>query len=245
MPGAVVTDPTAPADRPPGGRRWRGGLGFTVAVTALDIGGAIAAYQLARRAGASDAAAYLIGSVGPVCGAAVVWLRARAASGASIAVLAFTTLSALAVLVGSRNARMLLYKDSMVTALVGLIFAGSLLVTRPLAFYFGQRFFTDGTHEAINTWNQLWDDPRFRRANRQVTTVWAVSYLIAAAGKAWLIHLARFDTAYTATQILPIAAAGIATVLTIAITRHYARTAENSATPAVIPPRELDIPDTE
>ncbi|MBV9337323.1 MAG: hypothetical protein JO243_15685 [Solirubrobacterales bacterium] len=216
-----MTDPTTPADRQPAGRWWRGSAAFTVAVTALDIGGAIAGYQFARRAGASDAAAYLIGSVGPICGAAVVWLRSRSASGASIAVLVFTTLSALAVLIGSHDARMLLYKDSVVTALVGLIFAGSLLMPRPLAFYFGQRFFTDGTREAINAWNQLWDDRRFRRANRQVTTVWAVSYLIAAAGKAWLIHLTRIDTAYPATQILPIAAAGIATVLTLAITRRY------------------------
>jgi len=64
------------------------GLWFNIAVTALDAGVALVAFQLARHAGASESTAYLIGSTGPLLGAAAVWARARELSGASLALLA-------------------------------------------------------------------------------------------------------------------------------------------------------------
>lgn len=196
---------------------------FNVAVTAIDVGVALVAFQLARHAGASDAVAYFAGSVGPLLGSLAVWLRARTLSGASIAILAFTALSAVAALAGSRNADALLFKDAVVTGLVGLTFAASMLFPRPLAFYFGQRYLTDGTHAGMADWAALWRDQSFRRANYAITAAWAASYLLEAAGKAYVIHTAVFTKAYTWTQLLPWVAATLATLLTIMITRHYSR----------------------
>lgn len=217
---AICGDDNAGSVPTPG----RVGILFNVAVTAIDVGLALAAFRLVRDAGASDAAAYFAGSVGPLLGSLAVWLRARQLSGASVAILAFTVLAAVAALVGSHNPDALLYKDAVVTGLVGLVFAASMLFPRPLAFYFGQRYGTDGTHEGMQAWARRWRHDAFRQANYAITAVWAGSYLLEAAGKAYIIHSAGFDSAYTWAQLLPWTAVGVATLLTIAIARHYART---------------------
>lgn len=219
-PQAATGGDDEPHDLPTPGRT---GVLFNIAVTAIDVGVALAVFQLARHAGASNAVAYFAGSAGPLLGSLTVWLRARELSGASIAILAFTVLSAVAALAGSRNADALLYKDAVVTGLIGLIFAGSMLFPRPLAFYFGQRYGTDGSHEGMEAFAGLWRYEAFRRANYAITAVWAVVFLLEAAVKAYIIHSETFASAYTWTQILPWVAAAAAMLLTIAITRHYRR----------------------
>lgn len=202
----------------------RAGLLFNLAVTVLDVGVAIAAFAVARSAGAGEATAYLIAGIGPVLGFLAVWVRAGALSGASVAILAFSVLSAFAALVGSRHPDALLYKDAVVTGLIGLIFAGSLLCPRPLAFHFGQRYATDGTHRGMQDWAAMWRYPDFRRANYAITVVWAVASMTEAIGKALIIRSAPFDVAYTWTQVLPWVATAIAVGLTVAVARHYAHT---------------------
>lgn len=219
-------------------KRRRNGLIFNVAVTVLDVGVAIAAFQLTRGAGASEAVAYFVGSAGPLLGSLAVWLRAREWSGASIAILAFTVLSAVAALVGSHHADVLLYKDAVVTGLVGLVFAGSMLFPRPLAFYFGQRYATDGTHQGMEDWSGMWRYPLFRHAQYVITAVWAAVYLLEAAGKAYLIHSVGFDAAYTWTQVLPWAATTVALLATFAIARYCRAVALRRYGPAAVAPIE-------
>jgi hypothetical protein len=224
----ISAEPTDAATRGNGGPAvlptpGRSGLLFNIAVTAIDVGVALAAFQIARHAGASNAVAYFVGSAGPLLGSLAVWLRARELSGASIAVLAFTVLSAVVALAGSHDDDALLYKDAVVTGLIGLIFAVSMLFPRPLAFYFGQRYSTDGTHEGMEAWAELWRYRVFRRANYVITVVWAAAFVLEAAGKAWIVHSTAFSSAYTWTQVLPWAATAIAILMTIAIARHYSR----------------------
>jgi hypothetical protein len=184
---------------------------------------ALVAFQLARHAGASESTAYLIGSTGPLLSA----LRRGRGRENSVArrwpLLAFTLLSAVAAVVSSHNPDLLLYKDAMATGLIGVIFAGSLLFPRPLAFYFGQRYATDGTHVGIEAWRRMWQYRAFRQAQYAVTTAWAVVYLIEAAALAYVIHSNGFTAAYTTTQVLPCTATGVAVALTIALARHYRR----------------------
>ena len=70
------------------------GMRFNVLVTAVEIGGSIGLFHLARRLGANDVVSYLVGSIAPVVGGSMVWAKARKFSGASAAILAFTALSA-------------------------------------------------------------------------------------------------------------------------------------------------------
>ncbi|MHB1595178.1 MAG: DUF3159 domain-containing protein [Streptosporangiaceae bacterium] len=91
-----------------------------------------------------------MGSIAPVAGGVVVWVKARKFSGASAAIFGFTALSALVALIGSATSKVLLYKDCAITGLIGLLFLASCFVARrPVVFYFAQRYGTDGSHEGM------------------------------------------------------------------------------------------------
>lgn len=91
------------------------GMSFNILVTAVEIGGSIGLFHLARGLGASDVAGYLAGSIGPVAGGLAIWVRARKFSVASASIFAFTAVSAVIALIGSTNSKVLLYKDCAAT----------------------------------------------------------------------------------------------------------------------------------
>lgn len=71
----------------------------------------------------------------PAIGGIIYWLRTRHASGASLVILAFNVLSALVAALGSHDSKVLLYKDCFVTGIIGVLFAASLLMSRPLTHH--------------------------------------------------------------------------------------------------------------
>jgi hypothetical protein len=204
------------------------GMPFNILVTAVEIGGSIALFHLAQRMGANDVVSYLIGSIAPVVGGFMVWAKARKFSGASAAIFAFTALSAVIALIGSTAPKVLLYKDCAVTALIGLIFLGScVLVRKPLVFYMAQRYGTDGTHEGMASFDTMWDISRdFRTCMYVISFLWAVLFVIQAAGTALIIRQTHYSTAYNYDQILPLAAVGLGIVGSIAIGRYFNKTGE-------------------
>ena len=201
------------------------GMVFNIAVTVLEIGGAIGLFHLVKALGGGDVAAYLVGSVGPVLGAVAIWIRARTFSGASAAIFAFTALSAVLAVVGSTDSKVLLYKDCAATALVGLIFGVSCVVARrPITFYFAQRYGTDGTRAGMAVFDEMWTAyPGFRRSMYQTSVVWAVVFLVQAGVTALVVASTSFDAAYDWDQILPIVAVVVAMVLTVLISRRAQR----------------------
>jgi len=201
------------------------GLVFNLALTALEIGGAIGLFHLAQSFGAGDVAAYLIGSIAPVLGALAVWIRSRKFSGASAAIFAFTALSAVVAVVGSTDSKVLLYKDCATTALIGLILGLScVLMRRPLVFYFAQRYGTDGTREGMAAFDQMWVAyPGFRRTMYQISVVWAVVFVVQAGVTALIIASTTFGMAYNWDQILPIVALVVAMIVTSMISRRAQR----------------------
>jgi hypothetical protein len=214
------------------------GLRFNVLVTAVEIGGSIGLFHLARGMGAGDVASYLIGSIAPVFGGLMVWAKARKFSGASAAIFAFTALSAVIALIGSTAPKVLLYKDCAVTALIGLIFLGSCVLPRkPLVFYMAQRYGTDGTHEGMAIFDQIWDISRdFRTCMYVISYLWAGLFLIQAAGTALIIRQTRYSTAYNYDQILPMVAIGLGIAASIAIGRYFNKDGEERAAAATAVP---------
>jgi hypothetical protein len=204
------------------------GMRFNILVTAVEIGGSIGLFHLAQRMGASDVVSYLVGSIAPVVGGFMVWAKARKFSGASAAIFAFTALSAVIALIGSTSPKVLLYKDCAVTALIGLIFLGScVLVRKPLVFYMAQRYGTDGTHDGMAIFDAMWDISRdFRTCMYVISYLWAVLFVIQAAGAALIIRQTRYSTAYNYDQILPWAAIGLGIVGSIAIGRYFNKKGE-------------------
>jgi hypothetical protein len=204
------------------------GMRFNILVTMVEIGGSIGLFHLAQRMGASDVVSYLVGSIAPVIGGFMVWAKARKFSGASAAIFAFTALSAVIALIGSTAPKVLLYKDCAVTALIGLIFLGScVLVRKPLVFYMAQRYGTDGTHDGMAVFDTMWDFSRdFRTCMYVISYLWAVLFVIQAAGTALIIRQTRYSTAYNYDQILPLAAIGLGIGGSIAIGRYFNRKGE-------------------
>jgi hypothetical protein len=125
----------------------------------------------------------------------------------------------------------LLYKDCATTALIGLIFLGSCVVARkPLAFYMAQRYGTDGTHDGMAIFDAMWDMYQdFRTCMYVISYLWAVLFLIQAAGTALIIHQTGYSTAYNYDQILPPVATALGIVASIAIGRYFRQRGEARA----------------
>lgn len=205
----------------------RKGVPFNAFVTAVEVGGSISIFHLARSSGASDVDSYLAGSVAPLLGALMIWAKARKFSGASAAIFAFTILSAVIALVGSTTPKVLLYKDCAATAVVGLVFLLSTLASKPLAFYLAQRYGTDATNEGMSIFDTIWDrSAEFRAGMYRISYLWAAVFLAQAAGTALIIHQTRYSTGYTYDQILPFAAIAAGLAGSMAIGRSIAQRGE-------------------
>lgn len=201
------------------------GIVFNVAVTVLEIGGALGLFHLATAFGAGDVEAYLTGSAAPLLGAVAVWIRSKKFSGASAAIFAFTALSAAVAVIGSTAPKVLLYKDCATTAVIGLVFGLSCVVMpRPVMFSFAQRWGTDGTREGMSVFDRMWAAyPAFRRSMYLISVVWAVAFLVQAGVTALVVASTSFDVAYDWDQILPVVAIALAAVVTALLARRAQR----------------------
>ncbi len=198
-------DPAGP-DEPEPPREVDGkAMLISFALTAVfDIGLALAAFNLASRAGLGDPLAYLVSGIGPLSMLVISRLRTRTFGGASVVILVYLLLSAVAAFIGGPDPRLLIVKDSAVTGGLGLACLASLLLPKPLMFYFGAKFATDATREGLSYWYGLWRYPDFRRTQYLINTVWGVGFLVEAALKMAIAYsVTDFDLAYTTTSILP------------------------------------------
>jgi len=74
----------------------------------------------------------------------------------------------------SKDARAVFLKDWLVQGLFGVVLLGSMLIGRPLMFYFGRRFGTDGSKAQRDWWNGLWRYPQFRKSQRTINLAWGI-----------------------------------------------------------------------
>ncbi|MEU9146618.1 VC0807 family protein [Streptomyces sp. NPDC048349] len=139
--------------------------------------------------GWSEFSALLASSAWPVLDSAISVAWRRKLDEFAVVTLVFLGVTAVVSLVGAHTARALLIKDSAVTGLFGLLCLATLAAARPLMFYFGRKFATDGTPESTAWWNGLWQYEGFRTTMRRMTLVWGVAYVVEA--------LVRIALAYT------------------------------------------------
>lgn len=77
----------------------------------------------------------------------------------------------------SGSPQFFLMKASFFTGLFGLVYLGSLLLPRPLAFYFGRQFVSGGDPSRAARFEGLWQYPSFRSIQRLITVVWGVGLI--------------------------------------------------------------------
>ncbi|MGE7388051.1 VC0807 family protein [Streptomyces sp. NPDC004126] len=152
--------------------------------------------------GWSEASALLVSGVWPVLDTVIMVAWRRKLDEFAIIALVFLAITAVVSLVGAQSARALLVKDSAVTGLFGLLCLATLLAPRPLMFYFGRKFGTDGTPAGVAYYNGLWQYEGFRNAQRRMTLVWGVVYLIEAAVRVALSYLLDTSTMVTLSPFL-------------------------------------------
>ncbi|MDH6137647.1 hypothetical protein P3T37_007080 [Kitasatospora sp. MAA4] len=192
---------------------WLLSIGFNVVAP-------IVIYNQLHAHGVGDFTALLLSGLGPVLDIAVYLAWHRRVDEFAIISLVFVALTAIVSLVGPHDARLLLVKDSFVTGLFGLLCLASLAAPRPLMFYFGRKFATDGTPAAVAWWNGLWQFPGFRTVQRNLTIGWGVGYLAEAALRIALVYTLSTSAMVTVNNVLPYVVTGGLVFWTISYARR-------------------------
>ncbi|WP_223865481.1 VC0807 family protein [Streptomyces sp. 5-10] len=176
-------------------------LGWVVTLS-LNVVAPIITYNALRDHGFSEFAALLISSAWPVVDGAVHLAWRRRLDELAIVTLVFIVITAVVSTVGAHSARALLIKDSCVTGLFGVLCLATLLAPRPLIFYLGRKFATDGTEASTAWWNGLWHVDGFRKAMMTMTTVWGVAYCVESAVRVVLSYTLSTDTMVVLSPVL-------------------------------------------
>jgi hypothetical protein len=128
----------------------------------------------------SDFWALVASGVPPLLDALVSVIRKGHIDFLSGFVLLTIVVSVIPVLFGG-SARLLLVRESLVTGAFGVAYLVSLLLPRPMMFYFA-RYFATGNHPENMAWfNGLWQIAGFRHGMRLMTTVWGAGLVVEAA----------------------------------------------------------------
>ncbi|NML49195.1 hypothetical protein HHL19_02320 [Streptomyces sp. R302] len=191
--------------RPPGPPARSGkasALGWILTI-GLNVVAPIVTYNtLTEDHGWSEFSALLLSSAWPVLDSAIMVAWRRKLDEFAVVTLVFLVITAVVSLVGAHTARALLVKDSGVTGLFGLLCLGTLLAPRPLMFYFGRKFATDGTPESTAWWNGLWQYEGFRSTMRTMTLVWGVAYAAEALARIALAYTLPTDTMVVVSPVM-------------------------------------------
>jgi hypothetical protein len=167
------------APETPGGRSPLSRVLPWVQTILLNIVAPAVTYGMLTDTGIGEVPALLLSGIWPALELLLTLVVSRRIDEFSVLVLIFLLVGTVAPLLFD-DPNLLLIKDPAVSGLFGVALLASLLAPRPLMFYFGRRFATDGTTSGAAWWNGLWQYPGFRRSQRILTVVWGASLLVEA-----------------------------------------------------------------
>lgn len=147
-------------------------------------------------------------------------LKYRKADAFGMLMLTGFILSLLAFLLGGKE-QMILLRESVVTGIIGLIFIGSLFVSRPLIYHLAIRFSSNGEVEQKTKYEKNWENPYFRYAIRLMTAVWGIALLGDAIIRVFLVFELSISAFLAVSQILFYTIIG-GTILWTVLYRRYA-----------------------
>jgi hypothetical protein len=181
-------------------------------------------YQVLTGNGVDPVQALQVAAIFPIVGVARGYIRTRRADIIGVVSLVFIVLGVAASVI-SGDPRFILIKESLLTGAFGLVCLASLLMPRPLMFYFGRQFTSGGDPTRAAAFEAMWQYPRFRTINRTITVVWGVGYLVEAAVRVSLSYVLSIPQFLL---VSPILAIGV-TIALISWTMAYARRARQRA----------------
>jgi hypothetical protein len=134
-------------------------------------------YKLSKRYySRSEFTALAIAATFPLGKSAFELLRHRQADPISIVVLLGITTDGVAILFGG-SPRLLLVRESLFTGAFGVACFLSLLLPRPMMFYFSRHFIAGTDEERQARFNASWQLPEVRFCHRLITTVWGCVFV--------------------------------------------------------------------
>jgi hypothetical protein len=149
-----------------------------------------------------------------------IWITSRRLDPVGILMIA-SILSGTAASLVSGNIFYRIVTDSCLNGAWGLVFLGSLLVSRPVIFFIIRPVVTGEDASRNEIWNGLWRYPVFRSAMRLITAVWGVVFFAQVLTE---VGLARLLTPERVVTFAPLMGVG-ATLGLIVFTRQCMRTA--------------------
>ena len=168
-------------------------------------------YSMLTDRGMSEVGALTLSALWPAVEVGVVFAIRRRVDEFGVLTLIIIALGVASSLL-LHSARLALLKESAVTGLFGLLLFASLLAPRPLMFYFGRRFATDGSAERVAWWNGLWQYEGFRRTQRTLTVVWGTVFLAEAAVRIALANVLSTGAMLAVGSVMPyVVTAGLIT----------------------------------
>ena len=230
MTSEAVTTPGKPAS-------GQGALGGWLLTLGMNIVLPTVTFFVLAGAGLGDVPALLISGVWPLVEIVITMVRQRHADEFSIFVI-IGIVVAVVTTVLSDDARAVFLKDSITTGVLGVIFLGSLLARRPLTFYFGRRFATDGSRVQRDWWDGLWRFPQFRSVQRRLAVYWGVALVGEATIRAILTRTLGTGPMVLINNIIPyVVIAALVTLSVLTGRRAQARAAARGAD--VTPPADV------
>ena len=209
----MATETTAPVPPTSNGNRFVGLLVHWGPTLVFNIAGPLLVYSYLVDHGHSKSAGIMISSLLPLIELAAIYAISRRIDDFGIFTL-FTMALTLLSFLAFNSPKALLYKDSAITGILGLAFFVSLALRRPLAYYLGRKFATDGTPAAYQAWDDLWQYAEFRQTNRVITVMWGAGLCLESAIRIVLIGILSVKTMVGISNVLIYTMVGLISALT-------------------------------
>jgi hypothetical protein len=196
-------------------------------IAIFDIGGPLITYAVLRSAGMGTVTSLVVSGIFPALGVAIGIIAHRRADAIGVLVLGGIAVGTVLGLV-AHSARLVLVEGSMTTGVFGLICLGSLWGRRPLLFRFALEFIGPDTPKG-REFDGLWQYEGFRRAFRNLTTIWGLAYLMEAAARIVIAEQTSTGTALAVSKVMPLAVTAALALWTVAYSTYQKRKGERLA----------------
>jgi hypothetical protein len=136
----------------------------------------------------------------------------------AVIVLGGVVVSIVSVVMGG-SVKLLLIRESLFTGALGIACFGSLLLRRPLMFYFGRFFLAGKDPQKSAAFESRWERPRFRFVSRLITVVWGAAFSMEFSIRVLMVYTLSTSTVLAAS---PVVLSGI-TIATVVWTFAFIR----------------------
>jgi hypothetical protein len=179
----------------------------------------LALYHLAKRyVSDSEVLALGIAALFPIIESVVDLVGRQTVDPVAVIVLGGVVVSIVSVVLGG-GMKLMLIRESLFTGAVGIACFVSLLLPRPLMFYFGRFFLAGKDPQKSAAFEARWERPRFRFVNRLITVVWGAAFSIEFSIRVLMVYTLSTSTVLAAS---PVVLSGI-TIATVVWTFAFIR----------------------